>query len=156
LNKTIDDVPACLACYRAETHWPCNIQDGPWAEDVHYVRSQLRAGNPFADVPYYGELTTQDGAQEDATPARPSAATADKTVKPDAPAQRTTATTQRPSSAEPTSKPDGRRGPAGRSRDESRSSTRPPSPNGGSDHERRPAPKQPQRPRQPSGQTQRK
>jgi hypothetical protein len=26
-EKTTDDVPACLACHRAETYWPCNVQD---------------------------------------------------------------------------------------------------------------------------------
>jgi hypothetical protein len=54
------------------------------------------------------------------------------------------------------SKPLDRLEPAGRSRDNSRSPTRPPSPNGGNDQERRPSPDCRQRPRQPSGPTERK
>jgi hypothetical protein len=154
-SKTIDNVPACLACHRAETHWPCNVQDGPLAETVHYVRSQLRAGNPFAEVTYYSELTTQDDAQPDAAPAPPIAAV-NQTVKPDAPTERTAATAQRPPSAKPTSKPDARREPAGQPRDNGRSPTRPPSPNGRIGDAQRQPPKQPQRPPQPSGQAQRR
>jgi hypothetical protein len=151
--RTIDGVPACLACHRAETHWPCNVQDGPWDETVHFVRSQLQAGKPFADIPYHSELTTQDGAQPDAAPAPSSTSVASPTGEPIAPSE---TTAQHPSSAKGKSKPNDRREQAGRSNGDSHPLTQPSSPNGGNGQPPRQAPRQPQRPRQPSGQAQRK
>jgi hypothetical protein len=157
--KTIGDVPACLACHRAETYWPCDVQDGPWAQTVHYVRSQLQAGDPFAEVRFHSQITTQHGAQPDAAPARPSAASANHAEESDAPSEPAAPTTERPTSAKPTSRSNGRHEPLGRSRDDRRSLTQPPLPNGGIGQEQRQALKPPQRPRQPSvpsGQAQRK
>src|SRR3954447_22893462 len=31
-EETTEDFPACLACHRAETFWPCNAQEGPLAQ----------------------------------------------------------------------------------------------------------------------------
>ena len=37
-EKTIEDVPACLACHVAQTYWPCTAQEqAPLAQTIHDV-----------------------------------------------------------------------------------------------------------------------
>jgi hypothetical protein len=143
-EKTTEDVPACIACFMAETYWPCNVQDGngALAQTVHDARAQLDAGNPFAQLPYLSEITTQHDAPADVAPGEPAAATA-----------------RRPSSANGQRKSDDRPAPAGQARRNGHSPTQPPSSHGNVEEAQRKAVKRPQRPPQPSrptGQTQRK
>jgi hypothetical protein len=142
LRKTIESVPACLACHVAQTYWPCDVQDGPLAETVHDVHAQLQASGP-------ARATTPDAARPDAAPAQAAASGNQKgePKPPTEPAGRTAQT--RPSSANRITKSSERHEPAGGPGNDSRSLTQPPSPNGGNGQERRQAPERPQPLRQP-------
>jgi hypothetical protein len=148
-DRTMETIPACLACHVAQTHWPCNVQEGPLAEAVADVHAQLRAAGP-------ARATTADAARPDTAPAQAAASGNQKgePKPPTEPAGRTAQT--RPSSANRITKSSEWHEPAGGPGNDSRSLTRPPSPNGGNGQGQREAP-EPRRPRQPSlpsGQTQ--
>ena len=136
-SQTIESVPASIACDMAQSYWPCTVQDGPLAETVHYIHSQMLAGGQGAPPP--GEAGTSappDGARPDAAPA------ADGTA-------------ERSPSAKGEGKSKDRRDSAGPSRRDSHSPTRSPSPNGGIEEQRRQATEQRRplsQPPRPSGQ----
>src|SRR5688500_10922146 len=93
-QRTTEAIPACLACHRAATHWPCNIQDGtgPFADAIHHIHSQILA------------------AQTQPAPAQPSAA--NQTAAPNTPTEPAASTaTPRPSPAPAKPKPSERREP---------------------------------------------
>jgi hypothetical protein len=132
-SQTIESVPASLACDMAQSYWPCTVQDGPLAETVHYIHSQMLAAGQGATSP--GEPGTNagpNGARPDAAPAG-----------------------ERPSSAKGQDQSKDRRDSAGPSRIDSHSPTRSPSPNGGNEERRRQATEQRRplsQPPRPSGQ----
>jgi hypothetical protein len=157
--KTVENIPACLACHLAATSWPCEVQEGPLAETVQLIHSQLQASGQAAAVPRNPRKnTTPDSPQPHAAPVQPSAAAANQTTESKAPSEATVPTAPtRPSSAKGERKSNERREPAGPSRRDRHSPTDSPSPNGGNEQEQLQAREQRQRlgpPCQPSGQTQ--
>ena len=62
-ERTVEDVPACLACHVAQYHWPCNVQDGPLAQTVHDARSQLRDDDRPSAAPDEPSKDTPDAAR---------------------------------------------------------------------------------------------
>jgi hypothetical protein len=154
--KTMEAIPACLACHLAATSWPCEVQEGPLAETVQLLHSYLQANGLAATQP--SKNTTPDSPQPHAAPVQPSAAAANQTTESKAPSEATVPTAPtRPSSAKGERKSNERREPAGPSRRDRHSPTDSPSPNGGNEQEQLQAREQRQRlgpPCQPSGQTQ--
>jgi hypothetical protein len=151
IDRTIESVPACIACHIAQAGWPCEAQDGPLAETVQFIHAQLQAG--AQDATASGKPGT-NAAGPDAAPTQPRAAAADQAAEPNAPAEPTAPPAERPSAAQGEGKAAERREPAGRSRRDSHSPTQPPSPNGGNGEE--PAEqRRPGQPPRPSGQTER-
>jgi hypothetical protein len=157
-SETIQDVPACLACHRAEAPWPCNAQQGPLAQTIHNVHASLQASGQGATAPGKPSKNTPDGAWPEAAPVPPSAEAAGRPAHPNTQSEPTAPTAERSSSAKPTSKSSDRRAPAVRSRRASHSPTQPPSPNGENEQEQRQTPERqrPCQPSRPSGQSQRK
>src|SRR5688572_23113644 len=62
--KTMEDIPACLACHLAQTAWPCEAQEGPLAETIRHIHAQLQAGGqPPTEPSNPGRITTPESAQ---------------------------------------------------------------------------------------------
>ena len=38
-RKTMETIPACLACHEAQTHWPCEAQEGPMDETIALIHA---------------------------------------------------------------------------------------------------------------------
>src|SRR5262249_15213130 len=77
-EKTIQSVPACVACDTPEPHWPCELQAGPAAEPVPYAHSQLRASGQPSTAPDKPSKDPPDGAQPQAPPQHGAAAASQK------------------------------------------------------------------------------
>jgi hypothetical protein len=155
--KTVENIPACLACHLAATSWPCEVQEGPLAETIHLIHSQLQANvTPATEPSKPSKDTSPPSPQPHAAPVNEPSAT--QTAESKAQSEPTVPTAApRPSPAKGERKSNDRREPAGQSRREGHSPTQPPLPNGGNDQEQQQALEQRQRlgpPCQPSGQTQ--
>src|SRR5262249_23628815 len=78
-DKTMETIPACLACHVAQAHWPCNGQAGPLAETAAHVHSQLRAGGqPSTQASDPGQAAP-GGTRPGAAAAQPGAAAVNQT-----------------------------------------------------------------------------
>jgi hypothetical protein len=155
--KTMENIPACLACHLAATAWPCEVQEGPLAETVQLIHAYLQANAQAATVPSKpSKNTSPDSPQPQAAPLQPSAAAANHTGESKAPSEPTVPTAERPSLAKGERKSNDRREPAGQSRRDRHAPTESPLPNGGNEEEQQQALELLQRlwqPSQPSGQT---